>query len=409
MRRLVILSTLVLVLVVLTAWLVMPMFVEPRESTLDECRGCPSLLTFVPDEARKVVVVPRGGSTLFELGRRLDPGIDLRDLLPAPGLLAVGLGGAPLVAWQDEQGHWGAAAAPVGLRRILLRIATYKYGGPTVRWVGSTILLGPASLSGDLRALDELKRLGSVPAHFFALHDSPEGRSFGRLTPRSLEITTFPSGDEMRTARTAQHPPDAVLSLAVSDVGALVAPIDEILPVKTASLRGQPGQLVLYSVDSAGLLPRPRGVLLLEGDRDARDAIEQTVPRVKGATLDSSRRIENVEVFRRETLGLIVETASSDGRLVIALDGSSMDRWLRERLDPDPEAAVWSFSGDPSAIVEIVDALARSPGRYLLGSSSRKAIRRFGDVVRPFRTASRVDSRLTRTPDGPVIESRVDW
>jgi hypothetical protein len=213
----------------------------------------------------------------------------------------------------------------------------------------------------------------------------------------------------MRTARTAQHPPDAVLSLEVSDVGALVAPIDEIFPVKTASLRGQAGQLVLYSVDASGLLPRPHGVLLLESDKDPREAIEETVPSVKGATVDSSRRIERVEVFRRETLGLIVETASSDGRLVIALDGSSMDRWLRERRDPDPEAAVWSFSGDPSAIVEIVDALTRSPGRYLLGSSSRKAIRRFGDVVRPFRTASRVHSRLTRTPDGPVIESRIDW
>lgn len=410
MRRLVFLSILLVAVIAFAVWLVLPMFLDPGADPLDACAQCPALLAHVPPRAAKVVVIPRGGTTLFEIGRRIVPSREIGELLPAPGLLAIGLGDAPVVLWQDDDGDLGAIAAPSGLRRLVLRLATYSYGGDALRWRNGMILFGGArDAAGGRGAFPALERLGGLEGHAFALHDAPAGVSVARLGPKSLEIRTFPTEGQVGSRRVSRHPAGAVLSLAAADIDALVRPIEKILPLRTGPMGERAGQIVVYDIDASGLIPSIRGLLLVEGESDARSALEGAVPRVEGATLDSSRRVGAIEVHRRETLGLVVEAASANGWLAFAFDRSSMDLWLTGEGRPEPVEAAWSASIDPGPLAVALDELADSPGRALLGSSARRTIRRLRDVIGPLRSARRIDSRLVEGAEGPEIETRVDW
>jgi hypothetical protein len=409
MRRLVLLSVLLLAVIAFAVWLVLPMFLTPRATTLAECRLCPALLGLAPEGVPNVVVVPRGGTTLFEVGRRIVPSREISRILPAPGLLAIGLGDAPVVLWKDGRGELGGAAAPSGLRRLLLRLATYRYGGAGIRWHGGWIHFGAVGATGGAAALPDLSRLEGLAGHGFAVHDSPAGVSVAVLGPKSLEIRTFPVSATVASRMPARHPADAVLSLAAAEIDVVVRPIEKILPLRTAAKVARPGQIVIYDLDASGLLPSIRGLLLVAGEADARGALERAVPRVEGATLDSTRRVGSVEIHRRETLGLVVEAAVADGFLAFAFDASSMDRWLASEARPDPVESAWSASIAPAPLAEALDELTSSPARALLGSSARRTVRRLRDAVGPLRSASRISSRLVDGANGPEIHTRVDW
>lgn len=408
MRRLVILSILVALLFAFASWLVLPMFVAPKEGSLAECAKCEALLGHVPAGVERVVVIPRGGTTLFELGRRIVPGPDLAKVLPAPGLLAIGLGNAPVVAWQDNDGL-GAVSAPSGVREVLVRLAAYRYGGETLRWSDGVLVLGTTAAADKWNGSSRFDPVREARGHLFAVHERPAGASVGLLGPTTLKVRTLPLQPSPGVPGIARHPSDAVVSLVLPDVGSVIGPVEDILPMKSSSLRGRRGQFVVYEVESSGLLPSIRGLVVVEGALDARTTLEESVPRVEGATRDSRRTVGEVEVFRRETLGLVVETATVEGALLIAFDGSSMDLYLAGERRADPVPSIWSFSADPARLASAIDGLSRSPSRVLVRSSARRTMKQLGEVAGALRNATVVESRLVQGESGPEIETRVQW
>jgi hypothetical protein len=410
MRRLVVASVALLGLILFVTWLVLPMFRFSRVSALGECERCSELLSLVPTSATVVVVVPSGGSSMFELGRRIVPSRDLAKALPAPGLIAVGLGDAPAVAWQDGDGLFGAAAAPSRARGLFVRLAAVWGPGRILTDADRGIfVVGEAGAGSSGWDLSRFDRLQGRSGHFFVRHERPGGQSVAVLGARTLDVTTLPDSPATGRASLARHPEGAALSLVVPDITRTVEPVEKILPLRTSDWSERQGQLIIYEIDGSGLLPSPRGILIVSGNLDPREIIERAVPRVDGVTRDSVYQVGTIEVVRRETLGVVVDAASKDGALALAFDGESMRRWIAAETREDDAPSVWSFASDPPRLDAALRALLESPGRQLLGGSSRRTLRRLGDVVGAFRNAADLRSRQVDTPGGPEIRSRIVW
>ena len=413
-RRLLIGAAIALIAIV--AGLALPALRGADSLGLESCERCLDLARLVPADADEVAIIPAGGGLWFAMMKHPIREDRIFGSETRGTIVAIALGRNPVVVWKRDD-RMGAAVFASAPRRSLIRLAL----PPTLR--GQVSTKGGAIVVGSSQGgfpIEELAGLAQAPGQLFIAHrrrPSIPGVIAPAFSSHALERDVLSvvsrSRDESAAVRPLpnglRHPASAVLSVALGSVQGLGRDWERVLPVDSRGMGA--GLVAIFGVESGMFLPRVRGVVIAEStETDPVALLDRLVPAVDGA-VSSVRRRDDVVIARREAMGLVGEAALVDGRAVLSLDSTSMDRFLAERVGAAPFAkgAEWSLKAKPAELRLAIRNASESLGYKLLGKRTRNKVRSLS------RTHLWDDGPLwatlerTRTGGEARVTCRVEW
>ena len=403
-------------LTLLLAAFVAPVLVPPGSSNLESCGRCIELARLAPADADEVALVPGGGSAWFAMWRHPIREDRIFGSTARSTLVALALGRNPVIVWRRGE-RSGAAALLAAPRHMLLRLALpASLRGQT--WTKDGSLIAGETKGGF--PIEALLPFAQDPGQLFFAHRgrssipgvSAPAVSSVELAERSLSIVSR-SRDESAPIPPLpaefRHPSAAMVSVALGSVSELVGEWDRILPVDAAGMGS--GLVVIYGVESGTFLPRVRGVVVSNtSETDPVALLGRLVPAVDGS-VSSIRRNGEIVIARREAMGLVGEAAIVNGLALLALDGSSMDRFLADRANAQPLAggAVWSLRASPGDLRLAIRSASDSMGYKILSKRTRNSVKGLSRSLAWIEGSRWVTFERTRTGPSASVTCRVDW
>ena len=424
MRRIGCIVTLLIVVLLLAAvgWLAWGLIGDPR----DIASGDPefvSLLAAAPPEAT-VLITRDAGPFWTSLQDDVTIGALVRENSGKDlDLAALVLGRSPVAVWRSGE-VTGFAASPGPLRGGLIQmIGRFSDSIPPLERRGELLVSGagtglrpqsfipPVEGSAILvHGADEEGWPPGLDAIATAItrnaRDELVLRTVGAPVQSAMRPGTFPF----------EIPVDAPLSAMFWEPVPALRQFGKILPVDISALSDDGVAVVIFNVDSGGLIPTLEGVILVPATDHAKQSVAQLFntalfPQELGLLAGevSSRQVGSTRIDRIERLGSTIETATLGGTLVIAIDRRSMDRYLSAQRTPHTPGATtsWRLISDLDKLSPLLATIEDDRALRLVARDFQRSVRDFRRNVQRLRGASNVVIERRNEPARALVDLTV--
>jgi hypothetical protein len=401
------LVVLLIVLVVIGAAVVYLMVTTPKESAGIRFPLSPAqraLLASVPASAESFALIPNAASLEAKLRANLvtREAVDdyrQRATLPSPWML----GGADVVVWRSGKATTYFVRLDA-VRSLLAHIYLMVAGD-----AGPTRLLINTSLNDEspipAAEIDQLLALGgSLPAGEALVVQREESRGayppIGRpsvstvtITPASIDISSVAPAIVPAVQPTAGLPAphrfarNAILTANFTSAPRLIEESNRLLGAKASVLLRDGGAVVLYSVDSGRLLPRPREVVVIPNTPERR------------ALLDQLLKLQ---------VAFPVQTAEAGNELLVAFDDDSIAKYKADTFDtPTLAGNRWSIRIDPQKALPTLEQVSDNTGLRLIAPRLFRSARDLNDWIEHLKAARSVEAAASTTAAGEELRVRI--
>lgn len=309
------------------------------------------------------------------------------------------LGGADIVAWKSGKGTSYAVRLDA-LRALLVRLWLLAASNADASWDGSTLIMhsGEAAPGAAPAMTDELLRLAAAlpEGDMLVVQRTsargafpPIGRpavSSIRVTPAEVLLTSRAATDDVAESREirATFPKNAMLSASFATAPRILGDLNRLTDTKIDALVDDGGSIALYGVDTGTLIPRPRGLIVIPADDEARAELSLASPMVD----------------------LVGETRDLGDRLALSFDRDSMRLYLEDTQVPATWPATrWSLRADPQKLVPVLRKSGDNPGLRFLAPRIHRGARDLRHWIDALERASSVEA--ADSVSGGVEELRV--
>lgn len=396
------LVVLLIVLVVIGAAVVYLVATTPKESAGIRFPLSPAqraLLATVPASAESFALIPNAAALEGKL--RANPvtreAVDEyreRATLPSPWML----GGADVVVWRSGKATTYFVRLDA-VRALLAHIYLMVAGdaGPT-RLLINTTDETPISAA----EVDQLLSLGaSLPAGEALVVQREESRGayppIGRpsvstvtITPSSIDISSVAPANEAAPAGfPAPHgfARNAILTANFTSAPRLIEESNRLLGTKASTLLRDGSSVVLYSVDSGRLLPRPREVIVIPDTPERRALLDQ---------------LTSLQV------AFPVQTAEVNNQLLVAFDDDSIANYKSDTFDaPSLPGNRWSMRIDPQKALPMLEQVSDNPGLRLIAPRLFRSARDLNDWIEHLKAARSIEAAASTTAAGEELRVRI--
>ena len=402
------LVVLLIVLVVIGAAVVYLIVTTPKESAGIRLPLTPeqrALLATVPGSAESFALIPNAAA--LEAKLRANPvtreaveNYRQHATLPSPWML----GGADVVVWRSGKATtYFVRLDPV--RSFLAHIYLMVAGD-----AGPTRLLINAPVNGSDEApipaaeIDQLLALGaSLPGGEALVVQRQESRGayppIGRpsvttvtITPASVDLSSVApatANQPMPAGLPAPHrfARNAILSANFTSAPRLIEESNRLLGAKASVLLRDGGTIVLYSVDSGRLLPRPREVIVIPDTPERRALLDQ---------------LTSLQV------AFPVQTAEAGNDLLIAFDDDSINKYRNDTFDtPSLSGNRWSIRIDPQKALPMLQQVSDNTGLRLIAPRLFRSARNLNDWIQHLEGAKSIEAAASTTAAGEELHVRI--
>jgi hypothetical protein len=400
----------------LAAWLLVPLLIAPSPEIAGECERCLQLARFAPADADEVMIVPSGGSLWGAMWKH-----PIREDLIFGGslrgaMLAATVGRNPVVFWRrgDKGGAVISATLP---RRLVLELLLSRSARGQVSTKAGALVLGETDFGF---AISKYVAISREPGQLFVAHrnrpsipgvTAPAISSLV-LGDRTLAITTTMRDAPAAAAplpRDLRHPGGAILSVALGSLTAIPGEWGRLVSFDANGMGA--GLVAIYGVESGPFLPRVRAIVVTStSESDPVAMLDRIVPAIDGS-VSSIRRRDGLVIARREAMGLAGEAAIVDGRALLALDGTSMDRFLDDRAKALPVAddSDWSLRVRPSELRVAIRSASESLGYKLLSKGTRNSVKALSRGLGWLEGAQSATVERSRAGGAARVRCVVEW
>jgi hypothetical protein len=328
--------------------------------------------------------------------------------LPRPWML----GGADIAAWRGSSGKTAYAIRLDPVRALLVRIWLLAASNADARWEGSTLIMHDPGVAGAPGSIDDVLRLANgLPEGDVLVVQRTKGRGafppIGRPAATSVKVTKqeivlvsraggaegfsppnvagLKPGAPQETAPVrASFPRGALLSATFATPPKILGDVNRLIGTRIDALLDNGGSLALYDLDAGTLLPRPKGVLVLPADADARAQWPDVV----------------------RVASLVGETRDLGDRLLVSFDRTSMARYLKDTNVPGTwPANQWAMRFDPRRLVPILRRAGDNAGLRFATPRIHRGVRDLRRWIDALERAESVEAAASTT--GGVEELRV--
>lgn len=400
------LVVLLIVLVVIGAVGVYLIVTTPKESAGIRFPLSPAqraLLASVPASAESFALIPNAAA--LEAKLRANPvtreAVDdyrQRATLPSPWMI----GGADVVVWRSGKATTYFVRLDA-IRSLLAHIYLAVAGD-----AGPTRLLINAPVNGTdetpipAAEIDQLLALGgSLPAGEALVVQREESRGayppIGR--PSVSTVTISPASVDISSVAPATQPTpaglpvphgfarNAILTASFTSAPRLIEESNRLLGTKASVLLRDGGAVVLYSVDSGRLLPRPREVVVIPDTPERR------------ALLDELTKLQ---------VAFPVQTAQAGKELLVAFDDDSIAKYKADTFDPPSLAGNrWSVRIDPQKALPMLEQVSDNPGLRLIAPRLFRSARDLNDWIEHLKAARSIEAAASTTAAGEELRVRI--
>lgn len=292
--------------------------------------------------------------------------------MPSPWML----GGASVAVWKvGKKTSYAVRLDP--FRALLLRVSLLVTSTADARWEGATLIMHDPVPPPRTIDLDPLLRLahGLPEGDVLAVQLEsargafpPIGRpavSSVRVTPTEITIVSRAAttdAGEQREIR-PRFPRSAILAAAFASPPRILGDLSRLVGTRVDALVDDGGSIALYGVETGGLLPRPRGVIVIPADEEGRRQFEEIRPYAE----------------------LVGQTHDAGDRLVVSFDRTSLPLYIKDTPVPSAWPATrWAMRIDPARLLPILRKVGDSHGlRFASPRISRAArdLRSWIDVL----------------------------
>ena len=326
-----------------------------------------ALLGHVPEQADLFALIPTAArlhATLLANPVTMEPLLRWthEHELPRPWML----GGADVAVWKvGKKTSYAVRLDP--FRALLVRAWLLVASTAEARWEGSTLIMHEAVPPARTVNLEPLLRLanGLPEADLLVVQREsargafpPIGRpavSSVRITPAEAVIVSRAATNEVgeQHEMRPRFPSSAILAAAFASPPRILGDLNRLVGTRIDALVDDGGSIALYGVDTGGLLPRPRGVIVIPADEEGRRQFEEIRPYAE----------------------LVGETRDLGDRLAVSFDRTSMPLYIKDAAVPAAWPATrWAMRLDPSRLVPILRKVGDSRGlRFASPRISRAA------------------------------------
>lgn len=400
------LVVLLIVVVVIGAAVVYLIVTTPKESAGIRFPLSPAqraLLAAVPASAESFALIPNAAALEGKLHanpvtREAVDDYRQRATLPSPWML----GGADVVVWRSGKATTYFVRLDA-VRSLLAHIYLMVAGD-----AGPTRLLINATDEPPIPAaeIDQLLALGgSLPAGEALVVQREESRGayppIGR--PSVSTVTISPASIDINSVAPAiapatQPPPaglpaphrfarNAILTANFTSAPRLIEESNRLLGAKASVLLRDGGAVVLYSVDSGRLLPRPREVVVIPDTPERR------------ALLDQLMKLE---------VAFPVQTAEAGNELLVAFDDDSIAKYKADTFDtPSLAGNRWSIRIDPQKALPMLEQVSDNPGLRLIAPRLFRSARDLSDWIEHLKAARSIEAAASTTASGEELRVRI--
>ncbi len=413
--------------------LALPLFSTPELTSWGN-PGDRSLLQRVPDDAEEIVFVPRFATFFWAAQKnavvaRALAALPQDQMRYAPWLL----GNADVVAWRRDK-RWSFVARPDALHRGLISAAGASQRG--------LVMDGEFVSSGEMVPRTDrpdqpfdAALIDSAKGQFFVWQSEDSSWSFppiarpafsaGIVKSDSLEISSRSgheagqgpgAGGQLTQSPALSIPTSAMISAVVSEVPEILSAADRLFPVNLERLFSEGGGLVLYDLEADGVVPRPRGVLVVpasDANRQIINGLFESVPdemiaRILGS--DASERMAgSLRVRRRELAGVTAESTEDANQILLAFDNTSLDLFLASPRGPATlvSGEVWRCRIEPNSFLPVVKELRDNKLLKLAARDTYRKVDRFYQSVKLFADAESLELSLRTATYGQQLQTLV--
>lgn len=361
-----------------------------------------ALLARVPASAESFAMIPVAAALHAKLAANPLTAKPLADWsetrqLPRPWML----GHADLLVWKSgKQTNYLVTLDPV--RAALLRIYLMTQSGVNAEDNQLRIFIN-ASMQEPLAAA-ELERLlgltaGLPPADLLIVQRERSSGAFPPIGRPSATAVQIAPKEVLITARAAASadarsgpalatplPAGAMISGAFSEPPRVVNDLNRVFGANVSQVLRNGGSVAIYEVNTGTLVPRPKGVFSVHADAETRKEL--------GGFLTLAEQIG--------------ETRDTGDAILISIDDTSMERYLKDRLEPSPwPANAWTMRMNPALLVPVLEKVADNPGVKLGLPRISRSARDLRKWIRYLDAAQSVDAANSIEGTAEVLRVRI--
>jgi hypothetical protein len=202
------------------------------------------------------------------------------------------------------------------------------------------------------------------------------------ITARAAAASDARSGPPLSTAL----PTGAMISGAFSEPPRVVNDLNRVFGANVSEVLRNGGSVAIYDVNTGTLIPRPKGIFSVRADENTRKEL--------GGFLTLA-----------EQMG---ETRDTGSEIVIAIDDTSMARYVKDRMEPSPwPANGWTLRMNPALLVPVLEKVADNPGVKLGLPRIYRAARDLRKWIRYLDAAQSVDAASSIEGTAEVLRVRI--
>jgi hypothetical protein len=282
--------------------------------------------------------------------------------LPRPWML----GGADVAVWKvGKKTSYAVRLDP--FRALLVRVWLLVASTADDRWEGATLIMHDPVPPAQTVNLEPLLRLtnGLPEGDVLVVQREtargafpPIGRpavSSVRITPAEAVVVSRAATNEVGEQREIRprFPSSAILAAAFASPPQILGDLNRLVGTRIDALVDDGGSIALYGIETGGLLPRPRGVIVIPADEEGR------------------RQFAEIASYA----AMVGESRDLGDRLVVSFDRTSMPLYIKDATVPAAWPATrWALRLDPPRLVPILRKVSDSRGlRFASPRISRAA------------------------------------
>lgn len=360
------------------------------------------LLLSVPADAEAFAFIP----TAAAVERRLERNAMTRDLVlqwrdQQPWLRPWMLGRADLVV--SRRGRMTSYALRLDPLRALLVHTYLMFAGSSENFDTSSILINSSAPNPlSTATIEQLLTLADRSGEYDALVVQRD-RSRGAFPPisrpsvttvlvsqKEITLTSRAAAEErllpVPAAMHPRFPAGALLSVAFSSPPRVLRDLDRLLGGTISDLGESGGMLALYDVNTGTMLPRPKGVLILEGAAARAAATSQAA----------------------QVAASVGEVRDTGRELLVSLDRTSIPLYLKDRFEPGTWSAnVWAGRVDPQRLLPILEDAGESPALRIMASRVHRSSRELRKWIGPLSRASYIEAAVSTDGSREEMRARI--
>ena len=301
--------------------------------------------------------------------------------LPRPWMV----GGADLVLWRSPAGTTYGFRLDA-LRALLVR-GYLAFAGGDVHIEGTTFYFGPPPAGPRLGSeIEALLQAGAGLRGDALVIQREDGRAFPPIGRPAVSVVSVGGNEATIVSRApadsvAAGPEQRVtlargplLSAWFGEPPRIVRDLDRLLPGDISALLGDGGSIVLYDVDSGGLLPRPNGLFVVRDTPESQTA---------------ARRLTTLAE-------LVGEIAQEEGRILVAIDRTSLPIYRKEEMVELPfPATSWALRIDAARMAPVLERLGRNGGLRYAAPRIHRSVRDLRSWIGPLSEADLIEAAAT--------------